>query len=474
MKRLLISLTLILLSAAAFSQSVTGDWYGLLTVPTGQLPLIMHITKTDAGFAATLDSPDQKALGIPMDKVTFADNKLAVSFAAGGLNYSGTFMPDSSKINGTFQQGTGSFPLVLTREKQAAKPVEKPEDKIRPQDPKDFPYLQEDVVFTNPKAGDQLSGTITMPADRKATKIVVLITGSGPQNRNEEFPQFNHRPFLVLSDWLTRNGIAVLRYDDRGTAKSTGDFKTATSADFADDAEAAVNYIKSRSDLKKLSIGLIGHSEGGMIAPIVAGRNENVKFMVLLAGPGIPIAKLMVQQTEDVTRAGGGADSVIKGAVTGNEMIYSVITDNKELSTAALKVKLDSALYDQFRTFRKGALGNLPIDQVVASTSATVLKPWYRYFLAFNPADFLVKVKCPTLAINGTLDTQVKCEPNLQAIRAALTKAGNKNVEIVPLPGLNHMFQKAVTGSVPEYGQLTETVNPAALEKVSSWINQLH
>ena len=346
-------------------------------------------------------------------------------------------------------------------------------DKTRPQDPKDFPYVQEEVQFTNPKAGDQLSGTLTMPSNGKATKIVVFITGSGAQNRNEEFPQFNHRPFLVLSDWLTRNGIAVLRYDDRGTAKSTGDFKTATSFDFADDAEAAVKYIKSRADLKGLSIGLLGHSEGGMIAPIVAGRNNDVKFMVLLAGPGIPIAKLMTQQTEDVARAGGGSDSIVSAAVQGNAAIYDMMNHNQNLSTAAMKIKLDSLLYQQFSTTRKAGIGNVPIDGLVATTSARLISPWYRSFLVFNPQEYLDKVKCPTLAINGTNDKQVKAEPNLEAIRIGLTKAGNKHFDIVPLPGLNHMFQKAVTGSVQEYGELTETVNPAALTVVSNWINKL-
>jgi len=473
MKQLFISLSLFFLCLASSAQSVTGDWYGLLTVPGAQLPLIMHITKTDAGYAATLDSPDQKSMGIPMDNVSFADNKLVVGFTAAAMTYTGTFLPDSSKINGTFKQGPGSFPLVLTREKPAVKAETKPEDKVRPQDPKDFPYVQEEVQFTNPKAGDQLSGTLTMPANRKASKIVILISGSGPQDRNEEIPQFNHRPFLVWSDWLTRNGIAVLRYDDRGTAKSTGDFQAATTADFADDAEAAVNYIKSRADLKGLSIGLLGHSEGGMIAPMVASRNNNVKFIVLLAGPGIPIAKLMVQQMEDISRSAGAADSVTKGAVNGNAKIYALMNSNKELPAAALKIKLDSLLHDQFNTYRKAELGTLPIDQMVTSSSATVLKPWFRYFLGFNPSDYLVKVKCPTLALNGTNDLQVKCEPNLDAIKIALTKAGNKNFKMVPLPGLNHMFQKIVTGSVAEYSQLTETINPVALTTVSSWIKQL-
>ena len=230
-----------------------------------------------------MDSPDQGARGLPTDKTTVTGNQLTIEASTYKIKYMGTFLPDRPQIKGTFLQGEGSLPLNLGRTQSAvpAAPIV-----ARPQDPKDFPYKQEDVTFTNPKGGNQLAGTLTpLPADGKATKIVILITGSGPQNRNEELTAVNHRPFLVWSDWLTRNGIAVLRFDDRGVAKSTGNFTTATSADFADDAEAAVTYIQSRADLKGLSIGLMGHSEGGMIAPIVASRNKAVKFIVLLAAP---------------------------------------------------------------------------------------------------------------------------------------------------------------------------------------------
>lgn len=468
MKRLFLSLSFILLAAASFAQSVAGDWYGLLTVPGAKLHVVFHLVKTGNDYTATMDSPDQKASGIPLDNVSFADNKLTLEFSASKITYNGTFLPDSNKINGTFHQGAASFPLILTHDRPMLKTV----DSSRPQDPKDFPYKREEVVFTNPKAGNQLAGTLTLPSDGKATKIVILITGSGPQDRNEEIVQFNHRPFLVWSDWLTRNGIAVLRYDDRGVAKSTGNV-SGTSADFADDAEAGVNYIKSRPDLKKLSIGLIGHSEGGMIAPIVASRNKDVKFIVLLAGPGIPCAQLLLEQSEDQLKLTGAPDSVNKRSVDTNRKIYSAIQTYNNLPTPQLKLKIDSVLYKDFSDYPRIALDKQALDKLVEQTSAPVTSPWFRYFVTYKPADYLVKVKCPVLALDGTLDKQVSAVSNLAGIKSALEKGGNKHFEIVSMPDLNHLFQKAVTGSVAEYGQLTETVNPTALTKVSGWINQL-
>jgi len=343
----------------------------------------------------------------------------------------------------------------------------------RPQDPTTYPYKQEDVTFTNPKAGDRLAGTLTVPSTGKASKIVVLITGSGPQNRNEEITQINHRPFLVLSDWLTRNGIAVLRYDDRGVGESTGVFATATTADFADDAEAAVNYILSRSDLKGLSIGLIGHSEGGIVAPMVASRNNAVKFICLLASPGIPLQQVMLQQAKDRLRLEGTSAKDIKIALAADQKAFQIIQDNARLSSAELKVKLDTIILKGVRNFPPSLLHGMSVDDFVKFSSARLSSPWARYFISFNPADYLTKVKCPVLALNGTLDMQVECTANLAGIKDALQKAENNNHQEIALPGLNHLFQSAKTGATSEYSQITETVNPQALEKVLTWINQL-
>ena len=468
MKRIIATLSLILFVSFSFAQNIEGDWYGLLKVPGPSLTVVLHLKKGDTGYTGTMDSPDQNAMGMPMDKVEFSNPRLVISAVRMGMRYEGVYNADSNKISGVFHQGGLQFPLSLSKNRSLIKAANQP----RPQDPKDFPYRQEEVMFTNPKGGHQLAGTLTLPTNGKAKKIVVLITGSGPQNRNEEVAAFNHRPFLVLSDWLTRNGIAVLRYDDRGTAKSTGNFLEATTADFADDVEAAVNYIGSRPDLKKLSLGLVGHSEGGIIAPIIAGRNKQVKFIVLLAGTGVPSVELLRQQNEDLMRASGLPDSTIALNSYIQRIITTTIAGYPDLALPALKQKISSSLNQGLEPYLKNN-DRTTIDGMIAVAAERSLTKWTRYFIQFNPAVYLSKVKCPVLALNGTLDIQVKAEPNLAGIKSALEKAGNKNFEIVAMPNLNHLFQKAVTGNVNEYSELTETINPEVLNKVSNWINTL-
>jgi pimeloyl-ACP methyl ester carboxylesterase len=471
MKKILLLIVLSVLTHNLYSQGIAGAWYGTLQVPGGgQLHVVFHIKQEGTVYTSTMDSPDQGANGLPIDQTTVSGNQLTIAAIKFQLKYTGTFLPDSGLIKGTFTQGPANIPLTLSVRKPAAATLKA---EVRPQDPSTFPYKREEVTFSNPKAGNLLAGTLTMPANGKAKRIVVLITGSGPQNRDEEIKQFNHRPFLVWSDWLTRNGIAVLRYDDRGVGASTGSFATATSADFADDAEAAVNYIASRADLKGLSIGLMGHSEGGMIAPMVASRDARVKFIVLLAGPGVPIRELMLRQSADQMRIGGAPADVIARSTATSSKVYNFMVQHPELPTAELRTELDTLLHQELRTYPSSDLQGEKIDAVSQRTLAQLQGPWYRYFISFQPADYLIKIKCPVLALNGTLDMQVSCEPNLAAIKMNLEKAGNHHFQIVPLNGLNHLLQQAKTGNVAEYAQLTETINPLALQKVSSWINTL-
>ena len=465
MKKIISTFTIMLLAVCLQAQTITGDWYGTMPVRGKQIRVVFHISKTGDIYKTTMDSPDQNAIGLPTDNTTVTGNQLTIAAPSLGINYTGNYLPDSNKINGKLSQGPNSTPLILTTtEIKVTKAAPVP----RPQDPKDSPYKQEEVVFTNPKDGNTLAGTLTMPADGKASKIVILITGSGPQNRNEEIEQFNHRPFLVWSDWLTRNGIAVLRYDDRGIGASGGVFATSTSADFADDAEAAVSYIQSRPDLKNLAIGLMGHSEGGMIAPMIASHNSAVKFIILLAGPGVPISQLMVEQTEDQLRLGGAPDSAIAQSAALQKKVFAVMNDNKEIPAAELKTKIKTMLNDELGKFPAEALGGRSADDMAQEATT----PWLRYFITFDPAVYLTHIKCPVLAMNGTLDMQVRSTDNLKAIKECARKAGNKNVQIVSLDGLNHLFQKAKTGAAPEYGQITETVNPVALNTVTEWLNK--
>jgi len=470
MKKCMIIVLLLLAARGSFAQSVAGDWYGSLNMKGTLIPIIYHIVKNGDTFVSTMDSPDQGALGLATDKTTFLNNQITIEASKYNIKYSGSFIPDSNKIKGFFTRGTVALPLDLSNHKVNSTA---PPQEARPQDPKDFPYKQEDVMFLNPRGGNRLAGTLTIPVSGHVSKIVILITGSGPQNRNEEVKAFNHRPFLVWSDWLTRQGIAVLRYDDRGIGQSTGNFMSSTTADFADDAEAAVKYIKSRSDLKDLSIGLMGHSEGGMIAPVVASRNKDVKFIILLAGPAVPIVQLMIKQSDDQMRLGGASEEARKLSDSTDMRLYTFVNEHPNLPAADLKIKIDTLLYRDIRKYPVADLGGKSIAEIVKENDMQVISPWFRYFIAFKPADYLMKVKCPLLAINGTLDMQVNSKANLGAIKTAMEIADNQHYKVIPLTDLNHLFQKAKTGAVTEYGQISETVNPLALQTVSNWINQL-
>lgn len=465
MKSIYSTIALILLGSTLLAQEPIGTWYGTLNIQGTSLPLVFHITKTGSEYATTMDSPQQGAKGMPTSKTTFTNKTLTVEASSIGMKYTGTYVPDSNKINGTFQQGPIHTALALSTKAENASAA----PQTRPQDPKDFPYKQEEVTFTNTTAGNNLAGTLTLPANGKADKIAILITGSGPQNRNEEL--FNHRPFLILSDYLTRQGIAVLRYDDRGIGKSTGVFSKATTADFADDAEAAVKYILSRPDLKNMAIGLIGHSEGGMVAPIVASRNPNVKFVVLMAGPGIPITQLLSRQIGDAMKLSGAPSDEVAQKMASNLKVFTVMNDVKDLPLQHAAPEVELAIRKELDLEPLEKLDRTAKESIVQRTLNQYKTPWFRYFISFDPAIYLTKVKCPVLALNGTLDFQVESTANLAGIKTGLQKAGNKRFEIVPMEGLNHLFQKANTGAESEYGNIEETLNPAALQKISSWVN---
>ncbi|MFP5079063.1 alpha/beta hydrolase family protein [Pedobacter sp. JCM 36344] len=480
MKKIIIVASIFLVSGITQAQNFVGDWNGVLNISGAQnikLRIVLHISEKAGVYTSTMDSPDQGAKGMLTDKTVVLDNAITIEASKLAVKYVGTYQADSNRITGTFSQGPGSIPLTLYKVTSSnnsgsnsfpgAKTVK------RTQDPSDISYLQEEVTFNNTKANVKLAATLTMPKDKGATKkLVILISGSGPQNRNEEVKQFNHRPFLVWSDWLTRQGIAVLRYDDRGVGKSTGNFGNSTSADFADDVRAAIAYVKSRSDLAKLSIGLMGHSEGGMIAPMVAADDHTIGFVVLLAAPGIPTTELLVIQSADQMRLLGAVDSVVEVNAASNGKLYQLIKSYSNLGVDELKPKLDSALTADLSSRGADVISKAEIDKQVAANISQLSGPWFRYFISFDPTPYLSKLKCPVLALNGTLDMQVSYKENLEGISNSLKKAGNKRFEVLPLTGLNHLFQTAKTGGVIEYGEIEETVSPIVLAKVTDWINK--
>ena len=338
----------------------------------------------------------------------------------------------------------------------------------RPQEPKPpYPYLSEDVKFTNDSANVTLSGTLTLPKGKGNFPAVVLITGSGPQDRNEEV--YGHKIFLVISDYLTRNGIAVLRYDDRGVGQSTGNFKTATSQDFSQDAESAVAYLKTRKEINKDKIGLVGHSEGGIVAPMIAIRSKDIAFMVLLAAPGIEAKKLLLMQDELISRAFGVSEMDIRKVITINGKTYDIVlksTDLKILKADLIKYAKDRAVVE----FPKQLLPpNVTKEQMITAQIESLSSPWFQYIMKYNLTNTLEKVSCPVLALNGEKDLQVPPE-NLAGIKQAINKGGNQQVTTKELPNLNHFFQECETGSPKEYAVIEQTFSPVALGVMMRWI----
>ncbi len=464
-------------SAAAQQSRLAGTWLGRLSAGGTTLRVVFNVSVDSAGaLKATMDSPDQGASGLPVASVSLTGDtvKFNVTIAAG--SYVGTVAADGKTIDGTWTQSGTTFPLPL--EKQAG-PVKAPERSQEPKPP--YPYDSEDVTFANAQApGVTLAGTLTIPRGDGPFPAVVLVTGSGPQNRNEEL--LTHKPFLVLSDYLTRHGIAVLRYDDRGVAKSTGNFATATSADLATDALAAVEFLKTRSRIDPARIGIAGHSEGGIIAPMVAAESDDVAFIVLLAGTGLNGEQILLLQTALISRAGGVPQEYIDSNATLQRNIFDVVktiadtATTREVLLARTRISaLIRKQIDEMPPARRTELGldaAGAIDAAIRTQTAQATSPWMRFFLTYEPATALRKVRVPVLALNGSKDLQVPPKENLAAIEKALREGGDKDITVKELPGLNHLFQTAGTGSPDEYAKIEETMSPLALQTIADWINK--
>ena len=458
-------LSLMLLSTVTVlnAADITGTWNGVLKVQGIQLRIVFNINEVNGVYNTTMDSPDQGAKDIPTDSTTFIDGELTIKLAAMQIKYVGQWKEATASIEGTFNQGPMSLPLNLSREA-----IEK---KVKPQDPTEFPYDQQEVSFINPKGNHQLAGTLTKPSNGKFDKVAILITGSGPQDRNEEL--LGHRPFLVLSDYLTRNGIAVLRYDDRGVGESGGTFENSTSADFAEDVIAAIEYLHSNKEFTGKKIGLIGHSEGGMIAPMVASTREDVDFIVSLAGPGINSTDLMMLQTSKMSKAEGTSDHIVEINSKILKEVFTYLKNNPDTENTIVSDDLKKIVYngyDKFPTSLHTEIGTK--EELFKQQSPMFLSDWFRYFIAFEPDQYWSKVSCPVLAINGELDLQVTPKENLAGIEEALKKAGNQHVTIKEFKQLNHLFQMSQTGAASEYATLEETFNEEAMAFVVNWLNK--
>ena len=458
---LLIITAALAVAAQVSAPDVDGNWLATLDVGSAKLRLALKIKKSGDSYTAKLDSLDQGANDLPINSLVLNGNKLSFSATNLGINYEGTLNAAADEITGIFKQSTITAPLVFKR--IAAVPKLN-----RPQEPKEpYPYTQEEVSYRNQKDNIKIAGTLTVPRGSGPYPVVLLITGSGSQDRNETIA--GHHPFHVLADYLTRNGIAVLRVDDRGVGGTDIGSLSATSENFAEDVLAGVNFLKQRKEIDPKMIGLIGHSEGGMIAPMVAARSNDVSFIVLLAGPGQRGEDIIYSQTEMILKAQGTHVDTARHTLALAKRINSIVKTETDEKRIEQRIDEEIAAYDR----------TLPDLQkqlfAPAAGSAKALMPmyktaWYRYFVMFDPQPVLKNVKVPVLALNGELDLQVPAKENLELIGAGLKAGGNEDVTLKSFPKLNHLFQTAQTGLPSEYGQIDETMSPEVLKTISDWI----
>ncbi|MFV2006226.1 MAG: alpha/beta fold hydrolase [Longimicrobiales bacterium] len=452
---------------ASAQQPPVGTWTGVLEGVA--LQMIFHFAEASSGgFEGTMDVPAQGASGVPLGSVVFESGGLSflIPSAPGGAGYEGIWSDDEQMFRGTFSQSGQSFTLNLSlRDSEDTGPA-------RPQTPEGpFPYEAVDVRFSNTTAGIELAGTLSVPAGDGPYPAVVTITGSGPQDRDETI--LGHRPFAVIADHLTRQGIAVLRFDDRGVGESGGDFASATSLDFADDAQAAVGFLRSRPEIDPRRIGLIGHSEGGLIAPIIASRSADVAFLVLLAAPGVSGENVLYEQSRLIGKAAGLPETdTERNAVLQRELFRIVLDErNADIAAPKLRAALERSL-DEMTDAQLAQAGVTPEtrERFIAGQVAFVNSAWMRVFLTHDPAEPLSKVTVPVLALSGSLDLQVSAEQNLAVIERSLGAAGNQDYTIRELDGLNHLFQPATTGAPGEYARIEVTIDPSVLDLVTEWI----
>jgi alpha/beta superfamily hydrolase len=473
----ILSLALIFLSLALFAQEerFTGAWEGSLNVGIN-LKIGFHFLKDASGkWKATMDSPDQKVFGIPADSVSIMGNEVFTRLKKFQVSFSGKLVNDSS-IEGIFSQG-GSIPLQLKKVEKvtASKPL------LRSQTPKaPFPYFSEDVIFSGKKTGLKYGATFTRPridstvvnSHPTVFPTIVMITGSGPQDRDETI--LGHKPFAVIADYLARKGYAVLRVDDRGVAKTTGNFETATSLDFSFDTEEAIEYIKTRPDVDIRRIGLIGHSEGGMIAPMVATRRTDIKFLVMLAGPGIKNIDLLTEQNVAIYKSSGIKSEVadLYGPLF-KKITLSIINakDSTNARSDAAKILNEWRVADSVKKELK-LYSEKEKQDYLNNLVHQLRNPWYTYFLNYDPAPVLKKISANVLALNGEKDIQVLAQSNMKGINKALQKSKSKSFDIKILPGLNHLFQQCNACTVAEYGQLDQTISASVLEIISTWLDK--
>ena len=450
-KNSLIIVLLIFLTAQTAMSQIEGYWKGEIDLGVQKLETAFDIKAVENGYSATFDVPAQGAFDIPVDETTFQDGRLQLTMSALGASYSGMLKDDV--IEGEFTQHGMTFTLNL------AKAEKEEQQKTRPQDPQPpFDYHIEEVAFVNEKEGNTLAGTLTIPEGEGPFPAMVLVSGSGQQNRDEEL--MNHRPFWVIADYCALHGIAVLRYDDRGIGGSKGEVENATTMDFSYDAEAAFDYLRNRKEINASQVGILGHSEGGVINFMVAARRPEVAFLVSLAGPSVNGIEVLKEQQKAILRASGMTEEAVQFNSNTNAQMFDII------EASSSREEADSLM----RHLLKGWGYN---EELTEQTVSQLTMPWMYYFMKYDPAEAIVKTTCPALLLNGSKDLQVIASQNLPGYERIIAEHGKTNITLRELPDLNHLFQHCETGSPNEYFEIEETISPEVLEMIVEFVKSL-
>lgn len=454
-------------SAPAATPSV---WKGKIMVSGTVLDFVVRFSGNEGSLTGTIDIPAQGAKALPLREIELGAGQMKYTLAVGSTNaeFDLDVDPDGESAEGTMTQFGQKFIVTAERISESEAGNVGPR---RPQTPKPpFPYEAEDVTFKNEKDGVTLAGTLTRPKEKGVYPAVVLITGSGSQDRDETL--LGHKPFLVLADRLTREGIAVLRFDDRGVGGSTASLdvlRKSTTADLANDTRSAVAFLRTRKDIDPKRIGLIGHSEGGIIAPMIAAEDREIAAVVMLAGSGVPGRKVLSGQLERIARVSGVYRQNVDRQLEAQSRFFDALL--RDSGEDKIRETLRELVKIQYEPTGK-PMDEKELDATVELAMKSSASPWMRYFVAHDPREALRQVKCPVLALNGTLDLQVLCDDNLPEIEKALRGAGNEDVTILRLEGLNHLFQHSATGLPSEYSFIEETFAPEALSAVSKWLDK--
>ncbi|TXE18745.1 alpha/beta fold hydrolase [Psychroflexus gondwanensis] len=453
MKTFYTFLLTIVLSSVVLSQDITGDWQGELKFQGNALGINFHINKTENGFASTMDVPLQGVEGYKSDATTYIDSLLTIQIKELGIQYQGKLALKDT-IVGNFSQNGMSFKLNLKRGNNLPN---------RPQEPKPpYDYVIKEVSYKSTTDDVVLAGTLSLPKGDGPFPAVMLLSGSGPQDRNSSI--FGHKPFLLLAHELTQSGIAVLRFDERGVGESGGRTSEMTMATQMGDAQAGINYLLSNNQINRTKIGLLGHSLGGILAPKLAIEND-IDFLVLLAAPGVNGDAMMLKQRKDLLKLRGATDKQIEGT---NGMLASLYSELRKssLEDEALKTELQKKLAIKYET-------TLPVKELNEMVNSIVDNEELMAILKSSPANYFQKVSCPVLALNGSKDFQVSAKENLAAIEKALSDGGNTAIETHELEGLNHLFQDSDTGDISEYQVIEQTMSPEVLRLITEWVSNI-